>query len=51
MTPALNVATRNLNALRIDPAIVFREQRGDYSADVIGKSCPALSRRPPFLLT
>ncbi|MET3597235.1 DNA-binding transcriptional LysR family regulator [Mesorhizobium shonense] len=29
-------AARHLDALRIDPAIVLREQRGDHRADVVG---------------
>jgi hypothetical protein len=38
---ALNVATRNLDALRIDPAIVLREQRCDHPTDVVGNTCSA----------
>src|ERR1700722_12684997 len=42
----LNVATRNLDTLRIDPAIVLSEQRRDHPADVVGNACP--SQRCPF---
>ena len=42
----LNIAARDLDALRIDPAILLREQRGNHLTDVVGNTRSA--QRSPF---